>query len=418
MLHIILGILKLIGIILAAFLILLLGLVVAVMFVPLRYKATITKTQEEMGIRVGITWLLHFVSVFFTYDPVLHQRIFTVRFCGISLDRIKKFCRARAERKRKRKERKRLRRARKLTGEDLISEDPISEESEEEKRVEEEPIGEEPEEEMLVEEEPIGEEPEEEVLIKEELISEESEEMLIEEALISEDSESEKTASNKDIFIASESSDESGLGEEEAGENQPDETDSESENAGEGSSSIYSKLKVWFSGMTEKWFHVLQWMRKMMQWLCSIPQRVKRAVAAIIDLVKKILQMPEKAAEKIAEYQKLWQQYEGSEVLGAVKKECVHLIKCFRPRKISGYLHVGTGDPAQTGQLLGLLYLLLPARARKFELQPEFTEIVFETELSMSGHIRLNHAMASGWRLLRNKKLMRAIKMLKKERRK
>ena len=90
------------------------------------------------------------------------------------------------------------------------------------------------------------------------------------------------------------------------------------------------------------------------------------------------------------------------------------LLRHYRPREISGRLHFGTGDPAVTGQLTGLIYLLLPARAQ-LSVEPEFTEAVFEADLEFSGHIRAVHAARTAYHLFRNKRLKRLIKRLRKK---
>lgn len=67
MLHVVLLILKIIGIILAALLGLLLLILLLLLFVPIRYKGRLQK-EKELLVRAKVTWLLHMVSV-----PVVFQ---------------------------------------------------------------------------------------------------------------------------------------------------------------------------------------------------------------------------------------------------------------------------------------------------------------------------------------------------------
>ena len=110
------------------------------------------------------------------------------------------------------------------------------------------------------------------------------------------------------------------------------------------------------------------------------------------------------------------EKYEAAEVLKNVTSQIKYVIHHYGPRSISGYLHFGTGDPASAGQLTGVLYLILPARADRFEVRPEFNEPVLETEMICSGHIRMCHLLRAGWQLFFDKKLRRLIKISKNER--
>lgn len=90
------------------------------------------------------------------------------------------------------------------------------------------------------------------------------------------------------------------------------------------------------------------------------------------------------------------------------------LLRHYAPRRITGHLRFGTGDPSSTGKLTGLLYMLLPVRANRFLIQPEFTEAVFETEFAASGRIRACHFAGMAWKLFRDKRLRRVIRAVRK----
>lgn len=82
MLHMILTILKIIGICLLVLLALLLAAVLLVLFVPVRYCITAGK-YEEINAEVKVTWLLHLISVRFGYEKGAFQQ--SVRVLGIRL---------------------------------------------------------------------------------------------------------------------------------------------------------------------------------------------------------------------------------------------------------------------------------------------------------------------------------------------
>jgi len=75
MLHVLLLILKIIGLILAALLLLVLFLVLLLLFVPIRYKAFVSK-REKLLAEAKVSWLLHLVSVPVSFrDGVLSVKV-------------------------------------------------------------------------------------------------------------------------------------------------------------------------------------------------------------------------------------------------------------------------------------------------------------------------------------------------------
>jgi hypothetical protein len=122
-----------------------------------------------------------------------------------------------------------------------------------------------------------------------------------------------------------------------------------------------------------------------------------------------------KALSKPEELRKLMEKLEARLLLGDIFEYLRYLLGHFRPRRIEGYLRFGTGDPALSAQLTGVLYLLLPARADRFRIDTEFNDTVLETELVCRGHIRSCHVIRIIWQAFRNKKIRRLIRYLRKK---
>ena len=57
--------------------------------------------------------------------------------------------------------------------------------------------------------------------------------------------------------------------------------------------------------------------------------------------------------------------------------------------------------------------MILPARADEFELQPEFTEMVLETDITMKGRIRVCHILWTAAVLWRDRQLRTLIRRVK-----
>lgn len=121
MLHIILLILKIIGIILLGILGILLLSVCCALFVPLRYRIEVFREEGEDNppfvVRAKVTWLLHLINVLICYPADVYVR---VRIFVFTLFRIpeaeKKQTKDRPEGKQKRKEKKKARKNEKAAG--------------------------------------------------------------------------------------------------------------------------------------------------------------------------------------------------------------------------------------------------------------------------------------------------------------
>ena len=61
--------------------------------------------------------------------------------------------------------------------------------------------------------------------------------------------------------------------------------------------------------------------------------------------------------EKIQQLLDFVEDYHLKELFAEGKAELNGLWRHYRPRKATGYLQFGTGDPALTGELTGILYL-------------------------------------------------------------
>ncbi len=158
-----------------------------------------------------------------------------------------------------------------------------------------------------------------------------------------------------------------------------------------------SSRRAEVSGKKKKNMFSSAWTR-VCSFVSALPYKIKR----ICDLLHQPMVFLE-----------FWKNYEIREVFEGVKKELFALLRHYRPRCLSGYLKFGTGDPALTGELTGVLYLLLPTR--EYELFPDFEEVILETETEFSGHIRSVHLLVAGYHLFRNQKLKRLIRKLRKK---
>lgn len=106
--------------------------------------------------------------------------------------------------------------------------------------------------------------------------------------------------------------------------------------------------------------------------LRRITGRVKKFFLSIAGLFAKIKAIDE----------------ESIELLQAVLKSSGGLLKHMAPRSLRGRLHFGTGDPALTGQLLGVLSVLFAMWGKGTAVIPDFEQEVFEGEAAVKGYAR------------------------------
>ena len=382
MLHIILGILKVIGIFLAVLLCVAAAVILSVLFVPVRYRGVLKKTPETAGAEVKVSWFLHFITFYLTFDLEQKRTAWNLRICGLTLDTIlngiKKFTAIAGKLKK-------VRKSNSCDSSEIMQENESMDDTEEDS----------------------AKDAKNEIEIQEEIekdkINEDNTEDINTEDINTEDIKAEDIDVNiqQDVSESAKEAkaykDESAVYEE---KNRDDEnisdTDKESVNFSTVIFNIIEKIKHVFHRILDK--------------VNSYRNSVNDKKNAAQNKVKNL-------SDKIQYYLGLGEKYEVKLLLGEILTELLLLLRHYMPGKLSGYLHFGCGDPALTGELTGLIYLMLPADSAGFQVLPEFTEKVFDAEISMKGKIRACHAVWLAWKLYRNKKLMLLIRELRKARR-
>lgn len=104
-LHILLGILKIAGILLAVLLALLLLVLGSVLFCPVAYRGFGEKNQDDMKGSLKISWLFHGISFKIWYEEGTH---YSIRIFGISTEQLKRIFKRRTGKKTEKKQPKEL----------------------------------------------------------------------------------------------------------------------------------------------------------------------------------------------------------------------------------------------------------------------------------------------------------------------
>lgn len=79
---------------------------------------------------------------------------------------------------------------------------------------------------------------------------------------------------------------------------------------------------------------------------------------------------------------------ESIELIRLLAVNAGRLLKHVFPRRIRGWIHFGTSDPALTGELLGGLSILFAMYGQGVRVTPDFEQEVLEGELEVKGYLR------------------------------
>jgi hypothetical protein len=95
------------------------------------------------------------------------------------------------------------------------------------------------------------------------------------------------------------------------------------------------------------------------------------------------------------------------------KEQFIVLLKHIKPKRYKIYLQFGTGDPALTGQILGVLGMLMPIYKNNAHIVPDFENAILEGDIAMRGQVTFAKILFIAWKLYRDKNVMRCYKMMK-----
>lgn len=362
MLHILLLILKIIGIILAVILGILVLLVCIVLFAPVRYEADAI-CRDGIGslkAKVTVTWLFHLIKAEVYYKE--------------------------------KKARWRVRVAwKKFTGGERFGDTADKEKLKEVKKDEEKDEKDAEQKETQISEEPekLREEKDDEEASKEREENEKS----VEEAKPGMEEESRESGRDceKDSAYGSETSfnrseESGGFGKESS--NRSAESGKESESGTQKGESIQRIIKRVIRGIIDK----LKGLRKKIENICR--------------KIEELLEKKEKLTDFITD-----ETHVGAFV--KVKNEAFRILRSLKPNELRAKARFGFENPQRTGQALAFLAVLYPFTEENLEVIPDFEHKVLKGKVHIKGHIRACHFAATACRLFLCKNVRNTYKDIK-----
>lgn len=160
---------------------------------------------------------------------------------------------------------------------------------------------------------------------------------------------------------------------------------------------------------------------KVMEFISNIPEKIAALLEKWADFQENIGERVDALLGKIEELNRkkdrLMRQLRDEQNQFAVKeifKTLGKLLKHIRPRKLKIKGRLGFDDPAQTGQVFGIIGMLMPLYGEHIQLEAVFDEKIMEGDLYLSGRIRLGTLAWFAIRLVMRREVRRLISQVRR----
>ncbi len=117
--------------------------------------------------------------------------------------------------------------------------------------------------------------------------------------------------------------------------------------------------------------------------------KIKEKIAAIKAKLRKIGNIFKKLKNKKEKLEAIFLSKEGRATIHRLKVQAFKILKHLKFKKLRGRLHFGFDDPATTGKVLGMASILYPIYRGNLKLEPDFNGAAIDGELYIRGRIRL-----------------------------
>ena len=150
-------------------------------------------------------------------------------------------------------------------------------------------------------------------------------------------------------------------------------------------------------------------MKRILDFFRGLPEKLEALLAAGEDFRERVSEQKDEMMRRAAPFLTA----EARALYKRLLKHGRYLLRHYGPRKIEGWLKLGTGEPDQTAQACGLVYFLLPAAGEEFEVKPDFSGRVLEGDIRLKGHIRSCCLVKVAFLLWRDKEFRKMLGRIK-----
>ena len=88
-------------------------------------------------------------------------------------------------------------------------------------------------------------------------------------------------------------------------------------------------------------------------------------------------------------WKKMAEDEKNKEALRIVKSQVIRFLRKIAPKRVKGFIHFGSEDPATTGKILMYLSLIYPVLPKKLTIDPGFEDTDIYGNILIKGHIAL-----------------------------
>ncbi len=163
-----------------------------------------------------------------------------------------------------------------------------------------------------------------------------------------------------------------------------------------------SRAKAFLEVLPQKLLNYIEKLLDLLLKLCDIPYEAFDRIDGIVD---RILVKYRAVRKKIDPFLSIEADHLIRKLIGYLK----YLLDGYAPRRVEGYLNFGAGEPDLTGLLTGLVYVILPSSGSDYQVEPDFYAPKLRTDTYISGHIRISRLAYVGIRVLTDKEFWRLI---------
>lgn len=146
----------------------------------------------------------------------------------------------------------------------------------------------------------------------------------------------------------------------------------------------------------------------------SIFSKIKETILGIRQKIIRVWRVLCQTKDKVATVKELISDEVNRRVTGMVFAELKYLLEHFKFRRIDTDLRYSLGDPANTGQALGVLAVIPFLYQYNFNIYPDFEseEMYVKGSFCIQGRVRIVHILVSAVRLIKQREFRRLMAKL------
>jgi hypothetical protein len=142
----------------------------------------------------------------------------------------------------------------------------------------------------------------------------------------------------------------------------------------------------------------------------SFFQRIKIKLQTFRGKCNQLLKQLKKINRKREALLQIYHSRRFEQVKKDIKQYAVDIFRIVKPDKLEGNIIFGLEDPATTGQILGVVAMILPLYQEFLTVKPDFTQQMIKGNLKGKGKIRLIFVVKLAIKVILNKNLIKVTK--------